>query len=288
MRLVCMGHPPEVRSHGGLQAGDERMAQALTGFGFTDVSFVGRTGGQHRFDAAAEHRASCPCCEREHSSNDWWIRAEGGRYQLRNYSEQCRMVRIDGSGRLVVPAIGQHRLAGRLLDMAREHQLREEDIPVDGLRNEQVVEFRVRRIGADGYAVSAMCLRCVCVCVCVCASVGRVGSCDVTAVLCSDAAVDENAEEHDHECLACGSTHPSPGGRAYDLQQLAGGALDAWHMRDADMRCRGMIVSHTPAFLGAARAFSTDDSTSALADFFFDCHRTSVTSDDSGESVKVG
>ena len=78
------------------------MLAALTGAGFTEVSFRGRTGGEHRFDAAERER--CPCCQKEHTSNKWWAKEDGSRYIVGNYSTECQKIRIDCTGRRIAPA----------------------------------------------------------------------------------------------------------------------------------------------------------------------------------------
>ena len=122
------------------------MLQALTGFGFHDVVFRGVTGPEHRFDAGAGDRSACPCCSREHTSNHWSIREAGPRYIVRNYSQDCPPVQIDALGRHVEPprSHGQASLADVVHELAREGGWNVDDIPVDGLRHGEVVEFTVR------------------------------------------------------------------------------------------------------------------------------------------------
>lgn len=225
------------------------MEQALAGMGFTGVVFRGRSGQQHRF-SADQHDGVCPCCDGEHTGNCWHISEEGPRYNVRNYSDQCRVKHVDSAGRSPAAVGGQTPFADFLVAMAGEWGLQAADVPCAALRDEQVVEFRVRT--QSGLARG-----------------------------------DGENEENEEMCQGCSNTHPAPAGREYILQQLGAGSMEAWHIRDAAVRCPGRIVWTTPAFRGSAELFAKDEATTALAEFFYECHATTMSTDDAGLNIRV-
>ena len=83
----------------------ERTLHALQGAGFSEVVSTGRSGSQQRF-AAAQRGGVCPCCTKQHDSNDWFVREEGARFVVRNYSQECRAISIDAAGRRIIAATG--------------------------------------------------------------------------------------------------------------------------------------------------------------------------------------
>ena len=92
----------------------------------------------------------------------------------------------------------------------------------------------------------------------------------------------------EHVCLGCGRSHASGTEREYVVRQLGSGDLDAWHMRDAHVRhCPGKIIAATDAFRASATMFADTQQTSALGEFYFECHKGDLVTDDHGASIKV-
>ena len=72
---------------------DEDMMKILKTLGFKDVVQTSKYGDLQNFVCNREEK--CPCCKRHHTSQEWFFKIEKtGGFKVKNYSENCRDVKI--------------------------------------------------------------------------------------------------------------------------------------------------------------------------------------------------
>lgn len=103
-KLACESVTKGLGVQGEVPQDWEALRAVLEEAGFGDPRFKGMR--EHSATFTADNKGgTCPCCQNQHDSNNWWISAqEDGTFKTKNYSSRCRVLTL-GEASMIEPIL---------------------------------------------------------------------------------------------------------------------------------------------------------------------------------------